>query len=609
MKPKIERYTEKFINTNYDKKDRKKCNSLRFEWFVNSMHCWKYSSQSYNSKSKIGQEISLGKAQGGDAFFLLANNKIFTLNDDIDIVKKTISESDNNVEFHLIQSKKSHKADLGDFKKFVEIPIKVIRNIGIGEEQKELNKLKYFFNEIIKDNDELEVSFNLSFYTEKNENDIKKLENDWKHELEYTENQYEEYGNVKIELLGSKNLNDLYEQFNSNEYKLFINKNNVMLDNNSFLIGCLTAKELLDAIAPQKESKRILYPDVFKNNLRLYLGETPVNKNIEKTLIEEPKKFHLYNNGLTITTKEIETKKLNNYSISPVNIVNGCQTANSVYNIFKDVSGNEDEVKIPVKIIIANDEEYEKITIRTNSQNGISEKDLISIKNIQKDLEEDFKETIFQNKKFFYKRQNSEDKKSNEADFVITINDILRASFSSLFLMPHKVLGYFDITTNKYIDILFEERFIKLYKVVTILLKIIDEYIEESHIELYRLKYHILYLFYKYINEEDDIAEIETYFVKQKIKYNFEEDIEISRLEQSSDNIMAKLYKYGQEKDIFIRIIEYIVITLKENYPQLLNLDTKIKERILYKTVDEKQRGEKIFRNFKTIFNKNIGDI
>ena len=134
--------------------------------------------------------------------------------------------------------------------------------------------------------------------------------------------------------------------------------------------------------------------------------------------------------------------------------------------------------------------------------------------------------------------------------------------------------------------------------------------IEENHIELYRLKYHILYLFYKYINENDDITEIETYFVKQKIKYNFEEDMEMSnRLEQSSNNIIAKLYKYRNEREIFIRIIEYIVITLKENYPQLLNLDTKIKERILYKTVDEKQRGERVFKNFKTIFNTNIGDL
>ena len=52
MKTKIERYTEKFIDSNFDKKDKKKEISLKFEWFLNSLHCWEYSSQSYNAKNK-----------------------------------------------------------------------------------------------------------------------------------------------------------------------------------------------------------------------------------------------------------------------------------------------------------------------------------------------------------------------------------------------------------------------------------------------------------------------------------------------------------------------------------------------------------------------------
>ena len=39
------------------------------------------------------------------------------------------------------------------------------------------------------------------------------------------------------------------------------------------------------------------------------------------------------------------------------------------------------------------------------------------------------------------------------------------------------------------------------------------------------------------------------------------------------------------------------------------NLDTKEKEKILYKTVDKNQRGEKLFENFQRIFNKNIDDV
>ena len=141
MKTKIERYTEKFIDSNFDKKDKKKEVSLRFEWFVNSLHCWEYSSQSYNAKNKIGQEVSLGTAQGGDAFFLLIGNRIYSLKDSLDDVKKAIKDNKNKIEFHLIQTKKSNNAKLGDFKNFVEIPIKVIKNEGIADGQKELKEL------------------------------------------------------------------------------------------------------------------------------------------------------------------------------------------------------------------------------------------------------------------------------------------------------------------------------------------------------------------------------------------------------------------------------------------------------------------------------------
>ena len=233
-------------------------------------------------------------------------------------------------------------------------------------------------------------------------NDIESLRKAWNVDITDVKNQYADYGSVEIHLEGSKKLNELYEQFNSNQYELIIPRNNCKYESNNFLIGFVNAKELLDSIAPIQESGiRALYPDVFKNNIRLYLGHTEVNKNIEKTLIEEPNKFHLYNNGLTITTKQIKTV-LENYIITPVNIVNGCQTANSIYNIFKNNQSNIELVKIPVKIVIANDEEYEKITIRTNSQNGISEKDLLSIKNILKDLEDFLQKNKFQEKSFLY---------------------------------------------------------------------------------------------------------------------------------------------------------------------------------------------------------------
>jgi hypothetical protein len=606
MKTKIERYTDKFIDTNFDKKDKKKEVSLKFEWFVNSLHCWEYSSQSYNAKNKIGKEVSLGTSQGGDAFFLLIRNKIYSLKDSIDDIKNAIRDNKNRIEFHLIQTKKSNSAKLGDFKNFVEIPIKVIKNEGIHQSQKELVQLTSFISEI-KENPELEANFVLTFYTEKDENDINELRKSWSEDIKYIENQYANYGSVKIFLEGSKKLNQLYEQFNSNDYKLILPRNNCKFENN-YLIGFLSAKELLDSIAPMQESgTRTLYPDVFKNNIRLYLCPTEVNQKIEQTLTEEPNSFHLYNNGLTITTKEIKPV-LENYVISPINIVNGCQTANSIYNVFKGNSTNIELVKIPVRIIKASDDEYEKITIRTNSQNGISEKDLISISNIQKDLEDFLSKNKFLSRTFAYKRQNSiEDINLDDVDYIVSINDVLRSFFSSVLYIPHKVSGYFDKTTTKLIDIIFEDRFIKLYQITASIYKVSNEYLEENHPDFKKLRYHLVYLLYKVANKDTNIDTLEKYFIREKNRKNFDDLEGEDLLEQNKliNSVYSNLYAYNNE-ELLNKTIDYIIDVIKNNYPQLINLDTREKEKILYKTVDKNQRGEKIFNDFDDYFTKNI---
>lgn len=98
--------------------------------------------------------------------FLLIANKIYSLEDNMQEIKDAISNNDNKIEFHLIQTKKSLKADLGDFKKFVEIPIKVIKDEGISETDTNLMKLVNFIREI-KANPKLEASFILTFIHKK----------------------------------------------------------------------------------------------------------------------------------------------------------------------------------------------------------------------------------------------------------------------------------------------------------------------------------------------------------------------------------------------------------------------------------------------------------
>lgn len=617
-RPIIDKNLEKFINNNFDKREKKKDDSLKFEWFCNSMHIWHCSSIFFNANSKIGKEISLGTSQGGDAFFISINNneKIYSLNDDLEEIITFLKQkpASTTITFQFIQTKYSTDANWTALLNLIDIPLKIWKGQEFDKSQPLLKKIQEFIDAITDEDDtilgQIKHKVEIYLYTKKDENDVENLKKDWKEsisnkikDLEYYFGQgKDDDKNVRIEIRGAGFLNTVYEKLSSNEYKLLINKNNVIeSDPKKYLIGCLTAKELLDSITTTINGTRTLYSDVFKNNIRLYLGDTRVNEKIQETLNKEPEKFHFYNNGLTITTKEInDSENSKNFIISPVNIVNGCQTANSVFKVLQQ--SNEDDlkkVKIPVKIIVAQDKEYEDITIRTNTQNGLDEKDLISIKNIQKELEEELEKATFIERRYSYKRQKSEDKNtSSDVDFVINIDDILRASFSTLLLIPNKVSGYFDQTTLKFVDKIFDERFLKLYVIIIAISKNIEEELETNNADLIRLKHHILYLYYKFVNKNENIILIEEFFRDYD-----EKDID-DDLSTLIDKLYSNLYTSMKNRNDFVAILNYITATLRTNYPQLIDLSDKTKEKILYKPVEKlkRTRATPLFENFKTIF-------
>lgn len=141
------------------------------------------------------------------------------------------------------------------------------------------------------------------------------------------------------------------------------------------------------------------YP-IFDMNIREYLGNKGVNKNIYLTLLnaDERKNFFYYNNGITIICdkmKKIETKSnpTNNihavFDIENPQIVNGCQTVNSIYEALRNVdpSNLESEFKdafVMLKILEINRSDskedllYKNIVKFNNSQNAIDEKTFVA---------------------------------------------------------------------------------------------------------------------------------------------------------------------------------------------------------------------------------------
>lgn len=157
------------------------------------------------------------------------------------------------------------------------------------------------------------------------------------------------------------------------------------------------------------------YP-IFDMNIREYLGNKGVNKKIYETLLneEDRKNFFYYNNGITMICEEmssVETRPYGNninavFTVKNPQIVNGCQTVNSIYEALKNVdpSALEQEYKdtfVMLKILQINrgndyeEKLYRNIVTYNNSQNSIDEKTFVANNTIFNRLKNEFESKGF----------------------------------------------------------------------------------------------------------------------------------------------------------------------------------------------------------------------
>lgn len=152
---------------------------------------------------------------------------------------------------------------------------------------------------------------------------------------------------------------------------------------------------------------------LFDKNIREYLGNKGINKNIYLTLKdkEDRKNFFYYNNGITMICDEISpatpvsgktTSHIGvSFKVKNPQIVNGCQTVNSIYSALSEYDEDDVEyqfkdtfVMLRVLKINAADESQIKlakdIVTYNNSQNSIDEKTFVANNNLFQRLKNEF---------------------------------------------------------------------------------------------------------------------------------------------------------------------------------------------------------------------------
>ena len=163
------------------------------------------------------------------------------------------------------------------------------------------------------------------------------------------------------------------------------------------LVGTVSLLDLFDFMQSYQKQTGDLN-QLYQKNVRQFLGgRRKINKGIANTLNENPEKFGLYNNGITIVVSGYS--KPPNDGIVTVNmndpyVVNGCQTTKTIWQVLdgklnaggtgsdSTTSAWKEQVGrggVVAKIVRSDEAEIPNITRFTNSQNSVREQDFIAL--------------------------------------------------------------------------------------------------------------------------------------------------------------------------------------------------------------------------------------
>lgn len=184
---------------------------------------------------------------------------------------------------------------------------------------------------------------------------------------------------------------------------------------------------------------------LFVENVRNYIGPSPVNQDIKKTLDNDSERcyFPFLNNGLAIICDKIERHPLKDkeFTLSFPRIINGCQTTNELYKKYKESDDTSiiDDVEIVAKIISTNDNNLKKMIIYSaNNQNSI-DKDLQSLNEFHKKIETYFLGKEEKNFHLYFERLRGQHSNIEPPYSKVNIETLARVFISTILKKPHEM--------------------------------------------------------------------------------------------------------------------------------------------------------------------------
>ena len=100
------------------------------------------------------------------------------------------------------------------------------------------------------------------------------------------------------------------------------------------LVGTVSLIDLFEFLNLY-QSKTGNLDQLYEKNVRQFLGNRrKINKSIANTLNENPEKFGLYNNGITIVVSGYsKSSNEGTFTVNDPYVVNGCQTTRTIWQV------------------------------------------------------------------------------------------------------------------------------------------------------------------------------------------------------------------------------------------------------------------------------------
>jgi cold shock CspA family protein len=389
-----------------------------------------------------------GNDTGVDGIGIKVNDRIVHSKEDV----KEIADASRklSLEFVFIQSKSRSGFDIGEFGKFT-LGIKNFFSEGYLPENQHIREIRDIKDFIYSDHkiiSKLDNNPRLNIYYVTTGSEVsddrnfvgakKALMNDLQRGSLY-------FDNISIEHIGGRQLIKFCREL-ENKFEVLLE----IMDIFPLIVSLQSKEDIKKAYTftcKATEFLKILTKEdgqlrrsLFNSNVRDYLGNKGfVNSEIEQTISENPEMFLLCNNGITIVCTDFEQVRDKLVKIENPQIVNGCQTSNSIFNL-KDNS-NIDKVQIIVRVISTeNLEVSNKIVRGTNKQNQVLDEAFEATLPFHQDVLEPFFLSISNEPKIYYERRTKQynDDPLIKKTQVVNLR-ILTQTFVAMFLnAPHE---------------------------------------------------------------------------------------------------------------------------------------------------------------------------